>query len=774
MRIIFPPFLFQGYADEEDRHHHAHETEGHNGGNHQKQKRGYITPEIHDLVEDNLAADFDGSLSGLGVDIHTSSFSMSEALNALPNLSISSSQIFKQEVPSPTHGQYQSGGNHSGGVNVGYDDLKNEPISRTSSTIRTEEENKKNMGALDLSNDEAHLPDSNEGAVQVVTSFAGSISRESTPSQLTSFAQHLNRMKPSTVTKESSHHVANVSVAYNPNLSASNPNLSTGGNVDLASTSAAASLKSHKVILPLQQDQGPGGPSQDNMKLEKRSYESIAINEIERSATNTSQASNFQYILAASTSIATKLNEPSITYLNQGQPYELRMKKLGDLSSYRKRLLKCVLRICFHERRLQYMESEQIAEWSSKHPGERIIDVDLPLSYGVFETVKDPKSINTLAFKWDPTRDTGIYIKVNCISTEFTPKKHGGEKGVPFRLQVETYDSESRIHAAGCILQVFKLKGADRKHKQDRDKISKRPLAEQEKFAPSYESTVLIDLPLEHIYVPANLSRSGTPIHVESTPSTSSGLASNAIIGQDVVTNSHHQSLQSVVAQYQRGTSAEVTEPDRDTSKSGNGNASAAGLEGTPMDVSASVSQVSLWMMANRFPNHLAQFCNFNGRDMLRLSREELITMCGTSDGIRMFNNLHLVPVLPKATFYVGNKDGDNEFSALFLEELTVTELMKRLGEAFNIDLNLFSKAFFVGPRGILVRMTDRVVKNFKADTVFQFILRSPTSATSNAQNTPNTPNSEAVGGYEVVFEEMATIQLSDNSNNSPASNSNS
>ena len=33
-------------------------------------------------------------------------------------------------------------------------------------------------------------------------------------------------------------------------------------------------------------------------------------------------------------------------------------------------------------------------------------------------------------------RDTGVYIKVNCISTEFTPKKHGGEKGVPFRLQV--------------------------------------------------------------------------------------------------------------------------------------------------------------------------------------------------------------------------------------------------------------------------------------------------------------------------------------------------
>ena len=108
--------------------------------------------------------------------------------------------------------------------------------------------------------------------------------------------------------------------------------------------------------------------------------------------------------------------------------------------------------------------------------------------------------------------DTGIFIKVNCISTEFTPKKHGGEKGVPFRLQVETHDSDgSRIHAAGCILQVFKLKGADRKHKQDRDKINKRPLAEQEKFSPSFDCTVLADLPLEHIYVPANFSRPNSP-----------------------------------------------------------------------------------------------------------------------------------------------------------------------------------------------------------------------------------------------------------------------
>ena len=92
-----------------------------------------------------------------------------------------------------------------------------------------------------------------------------------------------------------------------------------------------------------------------------------------------------------------------------------------------------------------------------------------------FEMVSMPYYIPLLKFS--------IYCpQVHCISTEFTPKKHGGERGVPFRLQIETFSSEAghcRLHAGACILQVFKLKGADRKHKQDRDKISKRPVSVQ-------------------------------------------------------------------------------------------------------------------------------------------------------------------------------------------------------------------------------------------------------------------------------------------------------
>lgn len=52
-----------------------------------------------------------------------------------------------------------------------------------------------------------------------------------------------------------------------------------------------------------------------------------------------SDDTRFQYVLAAATSIATKNNEDTLTYLNQGQSYEIKLKKLGDLTNYRNKVL---------------------------------------------------------------------------------------------------------------------------------------------------------------------------------------------------------------------------------------------------------------------------------------------------------------------------------------------------------------------------------------------------------------------------------------------------
>ncbi len=72
---------------------------------------------------------------------------------------------------------------------------------------------------------------------------------------------------------------------------------------------------------------------------------------------------------------------------------------------------------------------------------------------------------------------------------------------MPFRIQVETRAPNGpRMHAASCQVKVFKLKGADRKHKQDRDKIQRRPPHEQDKYQPSYECTVLTDVSIRQIH----------------------------------------------------------------------------------------------------------------------------------------------------------------------------------------------------------------------------------------------------------------------------------
>lgn len=54
--------------------------------------------------------------------------------------------------------------------------------------------------------------------------------------------------------------------------------------------------------------------------------------------------------------------------------------------------------------------------------------------------------------------------QVNCISTEFTPRKHGGEKGVPFRIQVDTFTTNEHgeymehVHSSSCQVKVFKVR----------------------------------------------------------------------------------------------------------------------------------------------------------------------------------------------------------------------------------------------------------------------------------------------------------------------------
>ncbi|KRF80151.1 probable basic-leucine zipper transcription factor F isoform X2 [Drosophila virilis] len=481
----------------------------------------------------------------------------------------------------------------------------------------------------------------------------------------------------------------------------------------------------------------------------------------------------FQYILAAATSIATKNNEETLTYLNQGQSYEIKLKKIGDLSFYRDKILKSVIKICFHERRLQFMEREQMQQWQASRPGDRIIEVDVPLSYGLCH-VSQPLSsnaLNTVEIFWDPLKEVGVYIKVNCISTEFTPKKHGGEKGVPFRLQIETYienttatattttatatttptttattncgnsssssssnsssssssnsaagnnnnnntagnitsnnnnnnnntsagtspcptdnrnvnsgsiaglaalNGKQAVHAAACQIKVFKLKGADRKHKQDREKIQKRPQSEQEKFQPSYECTIMNDISLDLIppatttgcYSPEYMKLwPNSPVHIPKydgmLPFTSSAspAASSSPIAINSVTSTNSPTLKLMDA-------TNMVSPQHVPADMDDYNIMP---ESTP-------AQVTQWLTNHRLTAYVTTFAHFSGADIMRMSKEDLIQICGLADGIRMFNILRAKTIAPRLTLYA-SMDGCS-YNAIYLLSNTAKELQQKI-----------------------------------------------------------------------------------------------
>ena len=64
----------------------------------------------------------------------------------------------------------------------------------------------------------------------------------------------------------------------------------------------------------------------------------------------------------------------------------------------------------------------------------------------------------------------------------------------------------------------------------------------------------------------------------------------------------------------------------------------------------SSIDQTRDWLLRNRFSQYLSLFANYSGVDLLRLSRRDLVDLCGTADGIRLYNALRTQTV---RVFYV-------------------------------------------------------------------------------------------------------------------------
>ncbi|XP_030350942.1 upstream-binding protein 1 isoform X2 [Strigops habroptila] len=457
----------------------------------------------------------------------------------------------------------------------------------------------------------------------------------------------------------------------------------------------------------------------------------------------------FQYVMCAATSPAVKLYDETLTYLNQGQSYEIRMldnRKAGDIPEINGKLVKSIIRVVFHDRRLQYTEHQQLEGWKWNRPGDRLLDLDIPMSVGVIDIKTNPSQLNAVEFLWDPTKCTSAFIQVHCISTEFTPRKHGGEKGVPFRIQVDTFkqtengEYTDHLHSASCQIKVFKPKGADRKQKTDREKMEKRTAHEKEKYQPSYDTTVLTEMRLEPIIedaveheqkksskrtLPADygdsLAKRGSCSPWPDTPTT---FVNNSPTPAPTFTSAQHNTY---------------SVPDSNSSSpnhQGDGSSQGSG----DLHPSATIQETQQWLLKHRFSTYTRLFSNFSGADLLKLTREDLVQICGPADGIRLYNALKSRSVRPRLTIYVcqeplrslqlerqdaGNSDSSNSaiyvYHAIYLEEMAASEVTRKLALAFNIPLHQINQVYRQGPTGIHILVNDQMVQNFQDESCFLF-----------------------------------------------------
>nr|XP_033786261.1 upstream-binding protein 1 isoform X4 [Geotrypetes seraphini] len=420
----------------------------------------------------------------------------------------------------------------------------------------------------------------------------------------------------------------------------------------------------------------------------------------------------FQYVLCAATSPAVKLHDETLTYLNQGQSYEIRMldnRKMDDLPEINGKLVKSIIRVVFHDRRLQYTEHQQLEGWKWNRPGDRLLDLDIPLSVGIIEPRTNPGQLNAIEFLWDPSKRSSAFIQVHCISTEFTLRKHGGEKGVPFRIQADTFKQNENgeytdhLYSASCQIKVFKPKGADRKQKTDREKMEKRTAQEREKYQTSYDTTVLTECSPWPDTAYVNNSPAATP-QFNSVPQHST-----------------------------------CTIPDSNSSSPNHqGDVVPQGVV-DHLQATATMQDTQKWLLKNRFSTYARLFSNFSGADLLKLTREDLVQICGPADGIRLFNALTSRSVRPRLTIYVCQEhtknvqlerqqdadDGDNSngaiyvYHAIYLEEMTASEVTRKIALVLNIPLHQINQVYRQGPSGIHIIVSDQMVKNFQDESCF-------------------------------------------------------
>lgn len=423
---------------------------------------------------------------------------------------------------------------------------------------------------------------------------------------------------------------------------------------------------------------------------------------------------NFEYILMAPTSPAIPIHEEPVTFLNQHIPYEVKCRTsdppVNALSVFR-----TVISICFESRKIRYEAKKQVEEWKRKNPGKRFILLDVPMCTNI-SGVK--YGMCSCEFVWDSTNiNTSIFLKFFVVSSDFI--SNAGEKGSPFRLVVQTYlqGRAEMVHQCSSRIQLFKLRGAERKRLTEREKASK--LGDQEQFQPSYDYTILLSTPFEYevedeprgdlndaiINLPSYSPASESPHPLQSS--------NNVVIIDDKTPERSPVPSSSASASVKRKRSYahhyEENWSSRETS-----------VEVDPKNRLRSCfcpAETAEWLRLNRFGKYINLFADFDGEDMLRISVPELSSLMNSeAEAIRLFYAMRKKILEPQCVLYlaVGN---DSIYNMATLQDGSVTELRERIRDLSGMQIDML---LVKGPRGIRVAVTDEVVQSWPSQSIFR------------------------------------------------------
>ncbi|KAM3724490.1 Upstream-binding protein [Dirofilaria immitis] len=407
-----------------------------------------------------------------------------------------------------------------------------------------------------------------------------------------------------------------------------------------------------------------------------------------------------EYILMAPTSAAIPLHEQPVTFLNQNRSYEIKCRKCAfePCSSGQNSCYKTVITICFDSKKLRYQMNDLMKIWKAKNPGKRFFTLDMPRCSNVSHV---KYALRSAEFVWDGSLpNAALFIKFFVLSSDFVDSC--GEKGEPFRLVFQTYcwKSSELLQQNSSLIQIFKLRGAERKRRTERMKATM--YANQEQYQPSYDYTFLLGADFD--YDVDNEERV-TPTEQVDCIGTSVGrsrLLRVPAVSDDVEEVMAKKHCYVSLDNYSR----ENCTPEADVSE-------------VRICASHSSTFVTKWLNSHRFTNCAHFFDNYSGEDILRLSIFDLVSLIGDkAEALRLFQALRKKALEPQITIYVA-LDGNNIYNMMKLYDGTLDELKEKMEKMINVSIR---QIFVRGPRDILVRVTDEVIESWQNESVFRII----------------------------------------------------